>query len=313
MDSLHIAVVILNYNSENDLQICAEQIAGQQGVRLSIVLVDNASRPESLQAIKTLLATWRPDAVCGTENAVNVWVQRNPVQADRSGNVYLIESHENRGYSAGNNIGMRLAETLGADAVLVVNPDMRIDDSSYIGNLARVLFSDPQQYVAASRIVDLQGQDQNPLREPTFWEELLWPRWILRRFFKQISYIMPYTGCEPITVPKVSGCCMLLKMDFLRKSNYLDENVFLYCEEPILSAKVFLMKGKIVYVPTLTAVHAHVKNEKGNTSQRMLRFIESRKYYISRYSGYSRLRKRLLYLSYAVLSGYYTLKGGRSK
>ncbi|HEY6872882.1 MAG TPA: glycosyltransferase family 2 protein [Geobacteraceae bacterium] len=310
MSTQRIAAVILNYNSEKDIQVCAEQIARQLNVRLSIIIVDNASRPESLDAVRSWLAEWRPNAVRGTAEEVLTWVRQNAALAAESGRVYLIENHENRGYSAGNNIGIRLADALGTVGVLIANPDMRIEDQHYLKELSRHLFADPLNFVAASRIIALQGNDQNPLREATFWEELFWPRWYLRRFFKQISYILSINEDKPIPVPKVSGCCMLLRMDFLRQIGYLDENVFLYCEEPILSARVHAAKGKILYVPTVTAVHAHVSSEKGNSASRMLQFIKSRKYYLKTYSSYSRWQLGLLSASYAVLKTYNRVRGG---
>jgi GT2 family glycosyltransferase len=306
----HIAVVILNYNNEDDLQICAEQVFQQRGVRLSIILVDNASRPESLKAIKVWLAEWQPDAVYGTGEGVNALLPQHQETASQSHAVFLIENQENRGYSGGNNTGIRLAETLKADAVLIANPDMRIEDPSYLAQLSRHLFADPSNMVAASRIIGLNGEDQNPLREPLFWEELFWPRWLLRRFFKQLSYVVPCPTDRQTVVPKVSGCCLLLHMGFVRQSGYLDENVFLYCEEPILSVRVHAANGKIIYVPTVTAVHAHVSSKKGDSARRMLQFTKSRKYYLKNYSNYSRWRLALLFAAYAILDGYNKLKGG---
>jgi hypothetical protein len=306
----HIAVVILNYNSEKDLQICAEQIAKQKGVRLSIILIDNASQIESLVVVKSWIAEWRSDAICGSEIQVQDWVRSHPECRNAKENIFLIEHHENRGYSAGNNIGIRLADNLGADAVLIANPDMRIEDKHYLRELGSQMFADPYNYIAASRIYGLDGVDQNPLREATFWEEFFWPRWVLLRFFKPTSYVLSCPADRPTIVPKVSGCCLLLRMDFLRHIDNLDENVFLYCEEPIMSARVHAAKGKIIYVPTVTAAHAHISSKKGNSATRMLQFIISRKYYLKKYSGYNRWQRGILSVSYAVLEGYNRAKGG---
>ena len=215
----------------------------------------------------------------------------------------------NKGYSGGNNIGIRLADTLKADAVLIANPDMRIDHPNYIEELSRHMFDDSSNYVAASRIIGLDGIDQNPLREASFWEELFWPRWLLRSLLKTKSYVVPCRAGQPTGASKVSGCCMLMRMDFLRATNYLDENVFLYCEEPILSARVNAAGGKILYVPMVKATHAHIKSEKGDGTKLMLLFIQSRKYYLKTYSGYNRLQIGCLFLSYDVLAVYNRIKG----
>lgn len=309
MQSPRVAIVILNYNSDKDLRACAESVAGQICVNSSVVLVDNASCAESLCAVKDWLGTWRPDAICGSEANVVNWISVHPECCKVSGAVYLVENRENRGYSAGNNTGIRIAEALQADAVLIANPDMRIEDPNYIQVLASHLFSNSDYQVAVSRIVGLDGDEQNPLREPRFWEEFLWPRFLLRRFFKPNAYVLPCPPDRPSVVPKVAGCCLMLRMDFLQKSGGFDENVFLYCEEPILAARVRDAGGKMIYVPTISAVHAHIASEKGDSTKRMLQFIASRKYYLKKYSGYNSLQLGFLNVSYALLAGYNRMKG----
>lgn len=304
----HVASVVLNYNSDADLFQSVPQLAEQRGVEQTIIIVDNASHVESVTKVSEWLARWRPDAVTGTQAEVEAWVKSHPQEVRQRGRIYFILSGENRGYSAGNNIGIRLADALGADAVLIANPDMRIEDPHYLAELTKQLFSEDRNRVAASRILGLDGKDQNPLREPNFWEELLWPRFYLSKFLKPISYIIPVSGREPLWVPKVSGCCLLLRMSFLRATGYLDEAVFLYCEEPILAAQVRSAGGHIIFVPTLSAVHAHVRSEKGNSSRRMLLFIKSRRYYLERYSGYDALQRYFLGASYWLLQVLHTLK-----
>ena len=299
---IRVAVVILNYNTAEDLKICAQQISRQEGVKLSIIIVDNASRPESLSHIRAWLADWRPGAISGTQDEVKAWVAQHPDRVELSGNVYLVAHHENRGYSAGNNVGLRLADELGADAALIANPDMRFEDPHYLAELTKQLFADERNHVAASRIVGLDGKDQNPLREASFWEELLWPRIYLAKLLGAGSYVLPTVMEKPAAVPKVSGCCLMLRMSFLRATAYLDEQVFLYCEEPILSARVHSHGGRIFYVPSISAVHAHVRSEKGNTGKRMLLFIKSRKYYLEKYSSYKQWQLQLLKLSYGALA-----------
>jgi GT2 family glycosyltransferase len=310
---VHVAVVILNYNSERDLKVCAEQIAVQQGVQLSLVLVDNASHPSSLSTIHEWLRRWRPDAIIGTEAEVHERVRCGDFRGRAGNAVYLIENAANRGYSAGNNTGIRLAHLLAADAILIANPDMRIEDPHYVRELSRHLFADRRNVIAASRIVDIAGSDQNPMREPEFLEELLWPRHMLRRFLGKVTYVLRVPQDTPTPVPKVSGCCLMLRLEFLRRTGNLDENVFLYSEEPILSAQARATGGRILYVPMVTAVHAHVPSEKGNRARRMLRSIESRQYYLAAYSGYSTWRLRLLALSYTALSLYYRIGEKRSR
>lgn len=295
----HVATVVLNYNSHADLLVSVPQLAGQQGVEHTLIIVDNASRVESVAKISEWLAEWRHDAVTGTQAEIEAWVKSHPEEARQRGRVYFILSGENRGYSAGNNIGILLADSLGADAVLIANPDMRIEDPHYLSGLTKHLFADERNYVAASRILGADGTDQNPLRESIFWEELFWPA---EKLFGPNRYVLHVVGETPISVPKVLGCCMLLRMSFLNSTNQLDDRVFLYSEEAILSAKVKRAHGKIIFAPRLSATHAHLATEKGNPSRRMSIFIQSRLYYLYKYSGYSKWKLAMLNISYRALN-----------
>lgn len=307
-----IVSIVLNYNSDADVIALVPQLFAQQGVEHNVIIVDNASSADCVGRLMRWVQAFYADAVVGSTQEVIALVH-NDLSAERlGGKLYFVLNEENRGYSAGNNIGVRIADMMGASGVLIANPDMRIANPEYIVGLKKELLSNDENYVVASRIVGLDDKDQNPLREATFWEELFWPRFYLSKIFKTpISYILPIDNIAPINVPKVSGCCLMLRMSFLNKINYLDERVFLYCEEPILSAQVKMLGGNILYVPSLSAVHAHVKSEKANVSSRVLLSIKSRLYYLKRYSCYGVVKLSLLKFSYAVLAMLHHIKIGK--
>lgn len=297
-----LASVILNYNSDGDLRESVPQLHAQSDIEHAVIIVDNASRPDCVGRVREWIAANYSDAVMGSEAEVAEWIRAHPAAGFSPARVFLVLHHENRGYSAGNNVGIRLAVLLQAQAVLIANPDMRFADARYARGLLDVMAADERNAVVASRIVGLDGHDQSPLRESRFWEELLWPRRLLGRLYRPAPVVLPVSGTQPVEVPKVSGCCLLLRTSFLENTGLLDEEVFLYCEEPILSAKARSAGGRVLLAPTLTAVHAHVKSEKANASARMLIFIRSRLYYLKRYSGYGPVRLGLLRLSYALLA-----------
>ncbi len=296
----HIAAVVLNYNSNNDLFRCVDLLKKQKGILLSIIVIDNCSNKSSIKELEK----WIENSDVKIINVSKVNTEEIKEQNTENNKIYFIFNHENKGYSAGNNIGLKFANQLEAEASLIVNPDMIIEDENYIRILSDEMFSTKHCAVSSSKVITLEGKDQNPSRESTFYEELFW----FRSLIKPISYLLPIKGNKSVSVPKVSGCCMLLNNIFLQKINYLDEKVFLYCEEPILSAQVKREKYNILYVPYIEVIHAHIKSEKSNSSERMLEMIKSRKYYLGKYSGYSKLKILTLNISYFILEFIYKAK-----
>jgi GT2 family glycosyltransferase len=310
-DAKRIASVVLNFNSDADVEVLLPQLLAQQAVRHTIFVVDNASTPECVKRLRALVHRAFPMVVEGGTEEIRAWIRSRPQCAQLAASVFLVLNPANHGYSAGNNVGIRLAQLVGAEAVLIANPDMRIEDAHYVAKLADVLFADDRNCIAASRIVGLDGEDQSPMREPGFWEELLWPRFYLARSRRPLSYVLPLVGSQPVGVPKVSGCCMLLRMTFLEATDFLDEGVFLYCEEPILSAKVRRRGGRIVCAPALSALHAHRKSAKAHASARMLLYIRSRLLYLDRYSEHGVFARWVLRQSYLLLALVHKIKSRR--
>ena len=85
---MKVAVIILNYNSSADCCKCVADLKQQEGAELEIIIVDNCSRKEDALAVEKLAA----EQGCA-----------------------FIAAKENRGYNAGNNIGLRYAANKGND------------------------------------------------------------------------------------------------------------------------------------------------------------------------------------------------------
>jgi len=100
----------------------------------------------------------------------------------------------------------------------------------------------------------------------------------------------------------------MIKLDFLKKINYFDENTFLYSEEAILSSQIKSLDGVIKFNPNIRALHAHDMTKKDNSSKRMLLMLKSRKYYLKNYSGYNFLQIIILRVSYTFMQLLHKIK-----
>lgn len=294
-----IAAVVLNYNSAEDTVACVDRLLQQRDANLSVIIVDNPSSAGQRQHLENLVLGRWPDTLHSSlDESHNKLIH----YTDRPALV-LLWAAENRGYSAGNNLGIAAAEALGCESVLIINPDVRLEGAKCLITLHRALMADKRNFAAGPRIRGLSGRDENPLREPTFCEEFLWPVTILRRRLGKQPAVVPFRPqSDAHEVPKISGTCLLIRLDYLRSDNYLDDTVFMYCEEPILAARIRRAGGRLIFVPNSSVLHAHQKNLKGRLMPRLLAFVNSRRYYLRTYSGYGRLAQNALIASHYLFA-----------
>lgn len=268
---MKVAVIILNYNSYDDCRKCVVSLQRQKDIDLELILVDNNS-PD-----RDRLAAFAQEADCT-----------------------FISSKENRGYNAGNNLGLRYAVECGYGYALIANPDMEFPQSDYIAKLVDVMESDHDIVVAGTDIIGSDGRHQSPMFRDGNWTESL--DWIRSSFRKPktdtYEFIDNYS--ESHYCAKVSGCCLMMRLDFIKEIGFFDENPFLYCEEAILARQVEAAGKRMYYTASLQAIHQHIPSKKGDSVKRFRRWKRSRIYFIERYSGDCWLGKKISILSISL-------------
>lgn len=268
-----VVAIILNYNTSDDCEKCVSYLSKQDYDELSIVIVDNASpnhgEKERLEDIKQKYG-------CD-----------------------LILGDKNEGFSAGNNIGLKFASEKNADWALVINPDVELRNDNYISYVIEENKKWNDVVVIGTNVVLPTGERQNPQRESTYWESVLWPLEILKSKIdkKKNRYL-----CEDKTgyCEKVTGACFFISMPFVKSIGYLDENIFMYSEEAILAAQVRLHKGKILYISEAVANHEHYGVKKAPSKDRMLLLVSSRLYYYQNYEQMNKVAFNIVRLSLSI-------------
>ena len=278
---MKVAVIILNYNSSADCRKCIGFLKQQQDVEAEIVIVDNCSREEERKAV---------ESVC-KENGCT-----------------FIANNENKGYNAGNNVGLRYAAEKGYEYALIANPDMEFPQEDYLLRLAEKMQGDEEIVVCGSDIIGADGIHQSPMGKEGNWRSSFgWIKDILRRKQKNEAYDFIDNHKDSHYCHKISGCCLMLRMSFIKEIGFFDEKVFLYCEEAILSRQVEIAGKKMYYLATAQAVHRHVKSDKGDPVKRFKAWGKSRCYFIDRYSNDSWLGKQIAKLSMRMYVMVFTL------
>ena len=269
---MKLAIIILNYNSSADCGKCVAFLKKQQGIETEIIIVDNCSREDDRKAVETL---------CNEQGCT------------------FIANNENRGYNAGNNVGLRYAAEKGYEFAMIANPDMEFPETDYLVTLLAKMQEDKEIVICGSDIIGADGIHQSPMGKDGNWRSSFgWIKDIIgRKDKKNDAYDFIDNHKESHYCHKVSGCCFMIKISFLEEIKFFDEKVFLYCEEAILSRQVEMAGKKMYYLATAQAIHRHVKNEKGDPVKRFRAWGKSRCYFIDKYSGDHWLGKQIAKLS----------------
>ena len=270
---MKIAIIILNYNSSADCRKCIGYLKAQQNIEQEIIVVDNCSREDDRSAVEQF---------CKEQGCT------------------FIANSENKGYNAGNTIGLSYAAEKGYEYALIANPDMEFPQIDYLATLLAQMQTNEDIVVCGSDIVTPKGVHQNPKKRGTD---------NLRGYFSWITDIFKRNkkrndNPEWIEDPAVSkycrclnGCCFLIRMNFIERIGFFDENTFLYGEEPILGSQVEEYGKKMYYTANTFAVHAHLKSKEGSSAFCNKHWKHSRLYYVKRYSKLPWIKKQLALMS----------------
>ena len=278
---MKIAVIILNYNSSADCRKCIGYLKAQQGVETEIIVIDNCSRNDEHEAVETL---------CKEQGCT------------------FIANSENKGYNAGNNVGLRYAAEKGYEYALIANPDMEFPQKNYLATLIEAMRANEDVVVCGSDIIGADGIHQSPMGKEGNWRGSFgWIKEIFGKKKKSDAYDFIDNYKESHYCHKVSGCCYMIRMSFLKSINFFDEKVFLYCEEAILSRQVEIAGKHMYYLATAQAIHRHVKSEKGDPVKRFKTWGKSRCYFIDHYSKDHWFGKQVAKLSMKLYVATFTL------
>lgn len=259
-----VAAVILNYNCADLTIELAESLLNFLVPPGAVVIVDNNSDASD---------------VC----IVNSYVERR-------GEIVLISAGCNGGYSAGNNLGVRWALDAGYRYVLIVNPDVSIDEAS-VEALVRAACADPDVAFCGPRIVGADGKTDAYAQRFMLHDltsvyltkypigRLGWNAYCARYFGAGVDR----TG--PQYCVTVSGCCVLFTRRYFDEAGLLDEDFFLYSEEVVWGRNAVALGLAVLYVPAATAIHDHRLTQRQTSFTTLSNRMRSDLIYCRKYLG----------------------------
>ena len=211
---MKIATIILNYNNSADCRKCIGYLKAQQNIEQEIIVVDNCSREDDRCAV---------EALCKEQGCT------------------FIANGENKGYNAGNNVGLRYAVEKGYEYALIANPDMEFPQKVYLSKLLAKMQEDDNIVVCGSDIIGPDGIHQSPMGKDGNWRGSFgWIRELLfgRKNSDKYDFIDNYK--ESHYCHKVSGCCFMIRISFLKSINFFDQFMFEFFK-PFCTIKIFVI------------------------------------------------------------------------
>jgi len=173
-------------------------------------------------------------------------------------NIILINSDENNGYAAGNNIGIKKAIEDNCKYIMIVNNDVEFCDEC-IDKLILAIDMDVNVGIVGPKVYNEDMDMQNYIYVDSLLKEEYLCRTKLRYFFPKLCN--KYYGIDSVNSTKnvvvviPQGCCFLMSRECALKVTPLDEHTFLYMEEFILAKRMLSNNMKILLVPSAIAIH----------------------------------------------------------
>jgi GT2 family glycosyltransferase len=299
--SKKVSIVILNYKNWQDTIECLASVLDITYRPYNVVVVDNDSQNGSLDEIEKWFAARQIQPLRLT--------QQQSEQGDFDGNpVVLIQSASNRGYSAGNNIGIRWAIRTGSPYVMILNNDT-IVPKDFLEPLAEFLDNNPDTAMVGPKILNLDGNiDRNcARRRPDFGDYIfrigIWGKLFPGNYWhRRQYYIGEYDFSAPRQVDVISGSCMLIHSNVLERIGLLDEKTFLFWEEAILSERLRRIGMQTYIIPSSSIVHKFGQTIKKQNNIAMFKIgSKSLNYYLKEYQRYGFLKRGLIMLDQQLL------------
>ena len=228
---MKIACIILNFNDAERTLNLAEPVSTYSTIN-DVILVDNCSTDDSASKLK--------------EHSV--------------GNIHFLQTDKNGGYGYGNNVGLKFAfDDLGADAALIVNPDVTFDND-LVDRISNALAAEPEAGVISAMQLDADGTEnaRTAWHIPSKLTYIMSTGLILGRLAKSFYYPLGYLhekSCVPTDC--VSGSLLLMSKAAFEKTGGYDERMFLYCEETTLGCKLKKAKMKAYICSDVGYFHLH--------------------------------------------------------
>lgn len=225
------SIVIVNWKTPKLLARCLDSIKLDPNYdQLEIIVVDNNSGDESVDMVKSDYP-----------------------------HVRLIANTTNAGFSKGCNQAIEIAN---GRHVLLLNPDAVVVEDA-ISTMAKYLDDHAEVGAVGPKVLNPDGTLQLACRRafPSVSASFFRLTYLSNLFPKHPAvarYNMTFADPnEFLDVDALSGSCMMVKSEVIKKIGLLDEDIFMYGEDIDWCWRVKEAGYKVMYIPSASIYHIH--------------------------------------------------------
>jgi GT2 family glycosyltransferase len=223
--SPRLDVVIVSFNTRNDLLRCLESLYEQPPAALGcVIVVDNGSSDGSVEAVR----------------------QQWPAAA-------VVPMGRNAGFAAANNAGIRRAT---ADLVLLLNSDTIVPAGALDALAGRLTATGA--VAAGPALVGEDGRPEisfGPMLSPLAEARQRLRGRLARREGRVARWYVGRLVARERFVDWVSGACLLVRREAALAAGLLDERFFMYEEDVDFCAALRRTGGRVLFTPAARIVH----------------------------------------------------------
>lgn len=246
---VELSIVIVNFNTKEDLKICLKSIFDStQIITFEVWVVDNNSSDGSSELVQNQFP-----------------------------NVRLIKNDQNAGFSRANNLALNQIET---PFVLLLNPDTIVQDHVFDNTIA-FLKANADAGMVSCKLLKKDGTLDLACRRsfPSIFDGLCRALGLSMMFPKSrmlARYNLTFLAENDISeVDAVNGAFMMVKRAAMAETGLLDEDYFMYMEDLDWCFQFRKHGWKIFYVPTSRVIHLKGQSGKQSSGKMIREFFKS--------------------------------------
>ncbi len=226
-----VSIIIVNWNTADLLKACLESTLKEAGyLNIQIIVVDNASADNSVDLVKKEF----PD-------------------------VKLITNTHNVGFAVANNQALPLCE---GEYILLLNSDTKLTTNCLTG-MVEFMRKNLKAGACGPRILEIRRKARvlSAGYQPTlrtvfnhyFGISPLFPK---KKFFRGIHLFENWLDKDnAVEVEWLTGACLLIRSEVIKKVGKLNERWFMYAEDWELCDRILKSGWKLFFLPYLFVEH----------------------------------------------------------